>query len=199
MKRVPAIILSAGESKRMGFPKALLRIGKTTLLEDQMRRFKKAGCHPVVPVLGANAKTILNNAHGIRKNYVINRRWKLGQFSSVKSGLKSLKDISFGCFIIPVDAALVPVKIIRKIARKSLKNRHQAIIPSYKGQLGHPVWISQALIKKIRSEDAGKNRLDKIIRRQRDKLIIKTNTAAILTNVNTPEKWKQAIINLSSP
>jgi molybdenum cofactor cytidylyltransferase len=191
MKRIPAIILSAGESKRMGFPKALLQRKGVTLLEDQICRFKEAGCYPVAPVLGANAKMILNQVSGIRKNCIINRKWKIGQFSSIKSGLKSLKDISFGCLIIPVDTAFVPVSVIRKIIKKAIEKRYQAIIPSYKGKRGHPVWISSALIKKVISENARKGRLDKITRRQHAKLIIKTNAAAILNNINIPKDFQE--------
>jgi len=49
---VSAIILAAGESRRMGKPKQLLPLGKTTILECMIDNFLNSEVHDVVVVVG---------------------------------------------------------------------------------------------------------------------------------------------------
>lgn len=176
---MPAIILAAGLSKRMGFPKAFLPIGQRTLLEDQMARLKKAGCRPIIIVAPPSPS----------------------QFSSVKCGLKALPSHSRGCLILPIDVPFVPVATFKKVIASALdcfvrrkrprNDMPDAVIPTYqhtktlKYQKGHPVWISGYLIKKILKTPARSGRLDTILKGVRP-LYIATTSRAILNNINTP-------------
>ncbi len=162
--KIPAIILSAGASKRMGMPKALLKVGKKTLLEDQIKRLTTAGCEPIIVVSDGGPD----------------------QFSSIKCGLKALKDHSKGCLILPIDVPFVPVDIIKKILRPA-SPKLSAIIPRQGKQYGHPIWISALLAKKIFRTKKG--RLDRLIETSKNIMYLPTRSRAILNNVNTPKDW----------
>ena len=56
--RVLAIVLAAGEGRRMGGPKALLRLGETTFLAHACRLLARPGVASVVAVLGAEAERV---------------------------------------------------------------------------------------------------------------------------------------------
>lgn len=192
---IPAIILAAGASKRMGFPKALLEVGKKTLLDDQIARLQKAGCKPIVVVLGADAKKIVN---AVVAKITINRRWRMGQFSSIKCGLKLLPDHSHGCLILPVDTAFVPVNVIKKIVSCASENiSTHAVIPVKMRLKGHPVWISRSLIQKVLKVDAKKGRLDAMLRGNLK--YVTTKSSAILNNINTKKQWLQLLPRHESP
>lgn len=209
---IPAIILSGGASKRMGSPKALLPVGGKTLLEDQISRLIKAGCGPIVVVIGADANIIVqkmaenslnNQIKGLDKVFfTINDKWELGQFSSIKCGFKSIKDHSKGCLLLPVDVPFVPANVIKKILSKS-SSKYSAIIPTFLRscertsvrayEKGHPIWLSQKLIKKILPTDFKTGRLDKLLEKEEGVCYLKTTSPAILNNINTPKEWKSII------
>ncbi|PIR16821.1 MAG: hypothetical protein COV46_06815 [Deltaproteobacteria bacterium CG11_big_fil_rev_8_21_14_0_20_49_13] len=215
MKNIPAIILSAGASKRMGFPKALIKVEDHTLLEDQISRLKKAGCSPIFVVLGANAhviaslpratgrakqspehncvREIATSAKGGLAMTVTNRRWRLGQFSSIKCGLRALKNISGGAIILPVDVPFVPASVIKKILHHA-SPKYSAVIPTAlrardsmiarSREKGHPIWLSPHLIKKVLRTSSKAGRLDRILGLETKIALVRTTSKAILNNVN---------------
>jgi len=187
----------------MGFPKALLGIGKKTLLFDQIRRLKKAGCKPIIIVAGANAEAILSPVQNLfihtvdtgRLCFVLNKSWPLGQFSSIKRGLKILQKRSNGCLLLPVDCPFVSVSVIKRIIKTARNCQKEAVIPVYVDRSicnkGHPIWISRQLIKEILKTDSKKGRLDKIISANKNIYLLKTRSKAILNNINTIKDWKK--------
>ena len=85
---IAGLILAAGESRRMGQPKALLNIHGHTFVENLIAIFKKV-CDPVVVVLGHSPDPI-RKAIGDTAMIVINDNYNLGQFSSMQAGLKAM-------------------------------------------------------------------------------------------------------------
>lgn len=69
-----AVILSAGQSRRMGRPKALLSLGGVPLVVAQIRAFEAAGLRVTV-VLGAEAETI-DAALPMSVRRVFNAAWR---------------------------------------------------------------------------------------------------------------------------
>ena len=84
---VAGLILAAGESRRMGFPKALLKYGKETFLDTLCGLFAQR-CSPVIVVLGANAEQIRDCSRR-PATFVVNRDYLSGQTSSMQCGLRS--------------------------------------------------------------------------------------------------------------
>src|SRR4051812_10949853 len=121
-----AIILAAGESRRMGRPKALLPAapGKT-FLQQIADRCAQAGLDPIA-VTGAHAEPIFLKHPEVAQ--VFNTRWKKGQFSSVRGGLEVALTIGARRILIqPVDVPDVRKETYVKLAR-TLKN---AAVASY--------------------------------------------------------------------
>lgn len=87
---VAAIILAAGESRRLGQPKQLLTYHGQTLLERAIRLANEAGASPVLVVLGANFEKISAAIHSPNAIPVRNDRWRQGVASSIDAGMRAL-------------------------------------------------------------------------------------------------------------
>jgi CTP:molybdopterin cytidylyltransferase MocA len=88
---VAAIILAAGESRRLGQPKQLLAYRGQTLIERAIRLANEAGAWPVLVVLGANFGTISAAIQSSNAIPIHNDRWRQGLASSIEAGLRALR------------------------------------------------------------------------------------------------------------
>jgi molybdenum cofactor cytidylyltransferase len=87
---VAAIILAAGESRRLCQPKQLLEYQGETLLARAIRLANEAGALPVLVVLGANFATISAAIQSTNAIPVHNDRWRQGIASSIDAGMCAL-------------------------------------------------------------------------------------------------------------
>src|SRR5512139_2108682 len=86
--RVVAVVLAAGEGRRMGGPKALLRLGEKSFLAHACALLARPGVASVIAVLGAEAGRVRAEG-GLPADVpvVLNERWRDGMLSSVWRGL----------------------------------------------------------------------------------------------------------------
>ncbi len=87
---IPAILLAAGQSSRMGQPKQLLPFQQTTLLGHAAEQALAAGLSPVVVVLGAYAAQCEAVLTHLPVERVLHAQWEQGMGSSLKAGLRHL-------------------------------------------------------------------------------------------------------------
>lgn len=135
------LILAAGESHRMGSPKALLEYRGETFLDrliGQLARY----CSPVIAVLGAHEQSI---RAGLRRTLqarlVTNPEYQRGQLSSMQCGLRAVPADSCGVLFTLVDHPCLTPPTIAALLDSSAPLR----IPRYKGQRGHPIWFAPSL------------------------------------------------------
>lgn len=89
VKTTPAIILSAGYSKRLGEHKALVEVAGKTLLELAVLKLQQAGCAPVIIVVNQELQfdaLMLSNGAVV----VVNKLPENGRTGSLKVGLTSV-------------------------------------------------------------------------------------------------------------
>jgi len=84
------LILAAGESSRMGSPKALLDFRGETFLDRLIARFSEF-CVPVIVVIGSEAERIRSGVrHPERALFAENADYRRGQLSSMPCGLRMI-------------------------------------------------------------------------------------------------------------
>jgi len=93
---VPAIILAAGASRRLGQPKQLVQVGSETLLARTIRVAREAGANPVFVVLGANGSLLVEQVDLSQVTTVTNHDWEQGIASSIQAGIMALLQVEAG-------------------------------------------------------------------------------------------------------
>lgn len=136
------LILAAGESSRMGSPKALLEFRSETFL-DRLIRCLSAQCSPVVVVVGHTPEVIRAGARSAADAvFVLNPQYQLGQFSSLQCGLRAIAREAEGVIFTPVDHPNIEARTVTEL----IECGAAIAIPQYLGRHGHPVLFSRALI-----------------------------------------------------
>jgi len=141
---ISGVILAAGLSRRMGFPKALLRWEEETYLDRQIRLFGDVCCEVVV-VLRPGAEVLLSECRRLQEARVVyNPDADRGQLSSLQTGLAAVAGEAV--LFSPVDYAHVKETTIRAVAAGDPAMVFQ---PEFDGRHGHPVWVRRAVVEAL--------------------------------------------------
>ena len=156
--RVAAIVLAAGEGRRLGGPKALVRLADGTFGSLAASLFDRADVAARVVVLGAQAERVAAEAAwppGV--SLVVNRRWAEGMLTSVWAGLDAAESLGVDAVLLhPVDAPLVAPATVTAVL-EALGKGATIAVPSHGGRRGHPAGFARAAWPALRSAalDAG--------------------------------------------
>jgi molybdenum cofactor cytidylyltransferase len=152
---MPAVVLAAGRSTRMGRPKALLpatRAGET-FIERLVGTLIAGGVDDVVVVAGEFAPAMRTRL-GFRARVVVNDNVDRGQLSSILVGLDVVDHPGvLAVMIAPVDQPLVSETTVRALAEAWRRSRAPIVRPVQEGRHGHPVIFDRAVFDELRAAD----------------------------------------------
>ena len=139
-KRYAAIVLAAGFSHRMQYFKPLLPLGKETIADHLMATFLQNGVE-VYLVVGCRQKELRVGIRTRSIQIVENCDYQQGMFSSVQTGLRSLKGDYQAVFIAPVDIPLVRSTTIQRLLIAAEEHPSKVLHPVFNRTRGHPPLI----------------------------------------------------------
>ena len=148
-KIIWGIILTGGESKRMGTPKSLLKWGESTLIEYQVNSLIKAECDQILIITGKHHSEISKNLNLNHKSKIIyNENHNKGKSTSIKKGIKCLPKDIYAVMILAVDQPR-PYWVISKMIRDHIKYNSLLTSPINNNNGGHPLIFSYKLINEL--------------------------------------------------
>lgn len=153
-----AIILAAGESRRMGQPKQLLPFGGKTMLECVIDAFRTPNVAEIIVVLGHQADEIaakIGSQAGtpVPPAIVRNKRYRQGMFTSVQAGLQALPEQTTLVMIALCDQPRLLPATVEKLIGEFEKKQHRILVPMYEGRQGHPLLFRAEYAKEILALD----------------------------------------------
>ncbi len=194
MAGVSSVLLAAGESTRMGQPKALLDWHGLPLIIYQARALLEGGVSELVVVLGHQASRLLPliPPHP-QVGTVLNRRYRTGKTSSIKTGLRHISPQAEGVIIVGVDQ---PRKW-QTYARMLEAFRERAtplVVPAYNAQRGHPPLFSRVLFKELMAiSEAGQGLREVVERHKGERMAVEVDDPLVRININTHEEYQEAL------
>ena len=184
---ISAIVLAAGQSKRMGGDNKLMKkYNKKYLINHIIGTLIKSKVNKIIIVLGFQKSKVRKITVKNKKiNFVFNKNYKSGMASSIKTGLKRLLKKNIGFLVVQADMPLISKKIINSLCYAIENNNKEIVVPIYKINMGNPIGFKSSMIK-ILNKTKGDSGAKKMIKRNKKKLsLIKVNSKSIFKDFNT--------------
>jgi len=145
------IILAAGGSSRLGFPKQTLLYKGKTLLELAIAAGLKSKCSPVNVVLGASFGAIESGIKHFNINIIHNTNWAEGMASSIRLAITNLIELDGidNVVIMLCDQPYVTRATIDSLIYKQQETGKKIIACKYNGIIGVPVLFNRSLFKEL--------------------------------------------------
>ena len=150
---IKAILLAAGQSKRMKSENKLIKLYKNKpLINYSLNVLKKSKVNKIIIVLGHQHKEVKKIIKKDKKIiFTYNKNYKKGMASSIKIGLKKISKNDKGFIIAQSDMPFVKQSDINKICRSINSKKFLVHALKYKNRVGNPIGFDSSLIKKFKN------------------------------------------------
>jgi nicotine blue oxidoreductase len=184
--KLAAIVLAAGEGRRMGgTPKALVRLGGVTFLERCLDRLRAAPIDHAFIVLGSRADEVRAESRlPENASFVQNPGWQSGMLSSLLAGLSAAEEWGATSVLVhPVDHPETASSTVRRVAA-ALRAGAVVAVPSFEGRRGHPAGFAAEAWSALRaaSPDTGAR---EVLRTHPEWIVHVPGDAGCVTGFNT--------------
>jgi len=150
---IKAILLAAGQSKRLKFENKLIKLyKKTPLINHSLKKLQKSNVNKIIIVLGHDYKEIKKIIKKNKKNiFIYNKNFKKGMASSIKVGLKKVARNDEGFIVVQSDMPFIKTSDINKIYNSIKLKKFLVYMLKFKNKIGNPIGFDISLIKKFKN------------------------------------------------
>lgn len=197
MSTVSAVLLAAGESRRMGATNKLaLAVDGEPLLRHMVKTLQASRLAEVVVVLGHHAEEAQGLLQGLGVGTVINSAYQEGQMSSVHCGLEALTRSCDGVMICLADQPLLTARDIDVLIDAFARCGGSIIVPTYQGRRGNPIVLAYA--HRARILGGGRNLGCKRLIERNPELVttVEMDNDHTVLDLDTPEDYASLLMRL---
>jgi molybdenum cofactor cytidylyltransferase len=189
---IVGIILSAGESKRMGTPKQLLPWGNTIVLQHVVDVAAASRLETIRLILGYRAEEIAGRITVPAKvGIAINQDFREGMGSSVKCGIKNSPPDAEAFMVLLGDQPFIDTKVIDTLIASYREGRQGITIPVHNGRRGHPVIFDSQYREELLSiSDQGAR---EVVKKHTENIFeVRMDSPNVLNDMDTPQDYQEA-------
>jgi molybdenum cofactor cytidylyltransferase len=190
MSKNSAILLGAGESKRMGVDKLSLPWGRRTILEHCFETLLRSEVEELVVVLGIRNKEVKNLFQGRKVKVVINPHSKRGMSTSIRKGLQAIHPSSDGILIALGDQLFLKTRTINALIRAFGQGKGGIVVPSFQGKKGRPVIFHRRYKRELLNLKGDVGGRSIIERHPEDVRVVPVKSIGVVKDVDT---WQDYI------
>jgi molybdenum cofactor cytidylyltransferase len=195
---IVAVVLAAGESSRMGRPKALLPIDGVRFIEKIVAALKSTRVDEIITVLGHNAEEMWQKISDLAVTIVVNPNYKQGQLSSLIAAINSIQSskdcVSVdGILVHLVDHPYINPDLVNLMIDRFYETKKLIVVPRYQGRRGHPVIFSRALFAELLAAPIDQGAKAVVQAHRGDTLEIDTEDEGVTIDIDTPEEYRKHV------
>jgi molybdenum cofactor cytidylyltransferase len=192
---IVAVILSAGESSRMGRPKALLPIGGQKFIERIVGVLAQSRAGRMIVVLGHHADEMRRQIEHLPIDIVVNPDYKSGQLSSLQAAIRRIQndDRCDGMLVHLVDHPFIDAVLVDAMIERFYETKKLIVVPRHKEKRGHPVIFSRDLFEELLSAPADQGAKAVVNAHRKETLEIEWQDEGITLDIDTPELYRKHV------
>ena len=195
---IVAVVLAAGESTRMGQPKALLPIHGVRFIEKIVSSLKSTQIEKIVIVLGHNAEEMRQKIADLPVTIVVNHDYKKGQLSSLVAAIREIDRWQSsaevdGILVHLVDHPYISAPLVDSMIERFYQSKKLIAVPRYQGRRGHPVIFSRSLFTELLNAPVDQGAKTVVHAHQNDTLEVDTEDEGVTIDIDTPEEYRQFV------
>jgi molybdenum cofactor cytidylyltransferase len=188
-----AILLAAGESKRMGKPKQLMPFGQSTLLEQAIDNLMNSAVDEIIVVLGYKAEEMIKTIAAKPVKIVVNPNYRQGMSTSIIAGLSLVDSQAQTVMLALGDQPSVDSQTINRLIEEFYRHDKGIAIPTYRGMRGHPI-IFTIKYKQELLEPRGDIGGREIIRHHPDDVLeVAVDSASVASDIDTKSDYQSQL------
>jgi molybdenum cofactor cytidylyltransferase len=188
-----AAILAAGESRRMGSPKALVPLRGLTFVQHLVDAASVPRVGVIRIVLGAGAEEIRARLGVEPATIVVNPDWEKGQLSSIHAAIRSLPAGTEGLILAPVDHPLISTNLVLRLIKQFDSTDKQIVLPTFHSRRGHPVIFRASLYDELLEASPEVGARQVVWAHEQEIAEVATEEEGVVLNLNDPETLKKAM------
>ncbi|MGH9308188.1 MAG: nucleotidyltransferase family protein [Vicinamibacterales bacterium] len=190
------IVLAAGQSRRMGRPKALLRCAPTsdTFITRIVGTFREATVSNVVVVGRPDDEALRSHVAELRPQveYVENPAPMRGQLSSLITGLERAEACGAAAVLVmPVDTPLVRAGSIARVLAAAAESSALIVRATHQGRHGHPVLFRAPIFTALRTADPTVGAKAVLHTHAEHVLNVEVDDPGVLRDFDAPEDYER--------
>ena len=184
-----AILLAAGESKRMGELKQLMPLGESTIIEQAIDNLLASAVGETIVVLGHRAEEIKKAIATKPVKIIFNPNYRQGMSTSIIAGLNLVSSQAQAVILALGDQPLVDSQTINQLITEFRSHDKGIVLPTYKGKRGNPVIFAikyKAELLELKGDIGGR---DIVQRHPGDVLEVAVDSESVITDIDTREDY----------
>ena len=186
---ITAIILAAGQSRRMGQPKMLLPWGEGTVLGQVIATFQKVEVDELIVITGGYNDQV-QTLVGTSARIVFNPGYEQGEMlSSIQCGVAELKPEAQATLIALGDQPQVQERSVRMVIEAYHQSGSPLVVPSFQMRRGHPWLVARPLWDEIMALHTPESPRDFLNHHTEDIQYVNIDDDSILQDLDTPEDY----------
>ena len=185
--KIACVILSAGMSKRFGGTKQLAKMkGGITLIQNALNVANQSDSDYVFLILGHSASRILEGTSVGRAQVVLNKEFRKGLSSSLKSAISNLPPDCSGALFMVADQPFVNTKILNDMIEAFRAHSESRIVAlAFNGSPRNPVLISKGVFPELLSLEGDVGAREIVRRHSKEALLINIKESRIFFDIDT--------------
>ncbi len=187
---IAAIVLAAGQSRRMGQNKLFLPYAQSTVIDTILTEVAAcADVRDIVVVTGHEAERVAEHLKTYPVRCVFNPAYVLAEMLvSIQTGLRALPDEVTAALIVLGDQPRLQREIVQRVIDAAEPNT--LIVPSFQMKRGHPILIPRSVWPSILALPPEASLRD-VIRAHADHIrYITFDDDSVLRDIDTPEDYQ---------